>query len=98
GQLRVLLQEFHGKEGWHFQVANENAGGVHLLQASAALRASCISRNSPRSSASSARMWRTDRASCWWTLPLRATFALPAEPNRCGRGVENIREASRDSL
>jgi hypothetical protein len=31
-QCRILLAEFHGKDGWHFQVANENAGGVHLLQ------------------------------------------------------------------
>ena len=31
-QCRILLDEFHGKDGWHFQVANENAGGVHLLQ------------------------------------------------------------------
>jgi hypothetical protein len=31
-QLRVLLEEFHGREGWHYQVANQNAGGVHLLQ------------------------------------------------------------------
>jgi hypothetical protein len=32
-QLRVLLAEFHGTDSWHFQVADENAGGVHLIQA-----------------------------------------------------------------
>jgi hypothetical protein len=32
-QFRVLLTEFHGQDGWHFQVENENAGGVHLIQA-----------------------------------------------------------------
>jgi hypothetical protein len=31
-QFRILLDEFHGKDGWHFQVANKNAGGVHLIQ------------------------------------------------------------------
>ena len=31
-QLRVLLAEFHGKDGWHFQVANQNAGGIHLFR------------------------------------------------------------------
>lgn len=31
-QCRILLDEFHGTDGWHFQVANENAGGVHLVQ------------------------------------------------------------------
>lgn len=31
-QLQVLLDEFHGHDGWHFQVADQNAGGVHLLQ------------------------------------------------------------------
>ena len=31
-QFRILLDEFHGKEGWHFQVSNEDAGGVHLVQ------------------------------------------------------------------
>lgn len=32
-QLDVLLEEFHGREGWHFQVADIDAKGVHLLQA-----------------------------------------------------------------
>ena len=31
-QFKVLLDEFHGHDGWHFQVAQENAGGVHLSQ------------------------------------------------------------------
>ncbi|NQU23566.1 MAG: hypothetical protein HQ567_19975 [Candidatus Nealsonbacteria bacterium] len=31
-QFRVLLGELHGKDGWHFQVSNEDAGGVHLIQ------------------------------------------------------------------
>jgi hypothetical protein len=31
-QLTVLLEEFHGREGWHFQVADRDAQGVHLLQ------------------------------------------------------------------
>lgn len=31
-QFRVLLDEFHGKEGWHFQVSEKDAGGVHLIQ------------------------------------------------------------------
>ena len=31
-QLRVLLAEFDGKDGWHYQVANENAGGVHFIR------------------------------------------------------------------
>jgi hypothetical protein len=31
-QLRVLIGEFHGKNGWHFQVADENAGGIHLIR------------------------------------------------------------------
>src|SRR6516165_9949910 len=31
-QFRILLEEFHGKGGWHFQVADEDAGGVHLVQ------------------------------------------------------------------
>ncbi len=31
-QLRVLLDEFHGKDGWHFQVADQKAGGIHLIQ------------------------------------------------------------------
>ncbi len=31
-QLDVLLEEFHGREGWHFQVADIDAKGVHLLQ------------------------------------------------------------------
>jgi len=32
-QLDVLLDEFHGREGWHFQVADVDAQGVHFLQA-----------------------------------------------------------------
>jgi hypothetical protein len=31
-QLNILLDEFHGRDGWHFQVADELAKGVHLLQ------------------------------------------------------------------
>lgn len=31
-QQRVLLAEFYGRDGWHVQVKNEGAGGVHLLQ------------------------------------------------------------------
>ena len=31
-QLQVLLNEFHGQDRWHFQVSDENAGGVHLFQ------------------------------------------------------------------
>jgi hypothetical protein len=31
-QFRILLDEFHGKDGWHFQVADKDAGGVHLVQ------------------------------------------------------------------
>lgn len=31
-QFRVLLEEFHGKEGWHYQVSDRDAGGVHLIQ------------------------------------------------------------------
>lgn len=31
-QQRILIDEFHGKDGWHVQVKNENAGGVHLIQ------------------------------------------------------------------
>ncbi|HMP02778.1 MAG TPA: hypothetical protein PKD86_08990 [Gemmatales bacterium] len=31
-QLRILLAEFCGREGWHIQVADRNAGGVHLLK------------------------------------------------------------------
>jgi hypothetical protein len=31
-QLRALLADFHGHDGWHFQVADENAGGIHLLR------------------------------------------------------------------
>ena len=31
-QLNALLDEFHGRDGWHFQVADQNAGGVHLFQ------------------------------------------------------------------
>jgi len=30
--LRVLLAEFHGKDGWHFQVSEKNAGGIHLIK------------------------------------------------------------------
>lgn len=32
-QLNILLDEFHGRDGWHFQVADRLAKGVHLLQA-----------------------------------------------------------------
>jgi len=32
-QFDVLLEEFHGREGWHFQVADIDAQGVHLIQA-----------------------------------------------------------------
>jgi hypothetical protein len=32
GQLRILLDEFWGRDGWHLQVADRNAGGVHLLK------------------------------------------------------------------
>lgn len=31
-QLRVLQGEFHGKDAWHYQVADKNAGGVHFIQ------------------------------------------------------------------
>lgn len=31
-QLRVLLDEFHGKAGWHYQVADQNAGGIHFIR------------------------------------------------------------------
>jgi hypothetical protein len=31
-QFRILLDEFHGKDSWHFQVADKDAGGVHLVQ------------------------------------------------------------------
>lgn len=31
-QLGILLKEFCGRDGWHLQVANQNAGGVHLLK------------------------------------------------------------------
>ena len=31
-QLNALLDEFHGRDGWPFQVADQNAGGVHLFQ------------------------------------------------------------------
>jgi hypothetical protein len=31
-QFLVLLDEFRGKDGWHFQVADKDAGGVHLVQ------------------------------------------------------------------
>lgn len=31
-QLKVLLEEFHGKRGWHFQVADQDANGIHLIQ------------------------------------------------------------------
>ena len=31
-QLNILLEEFQGREGWHFQVADINAQGVHFLQ------------------------------------------------------------------
>lgn len=32
-QSRVLATEFHGRDGWHQQVADEAAGGVHYFQA-----------------------------------------------------------------
>lgn len=31
-QLGILLAEFYGRDGWHLQVADRNAGGVHLLK------------------------------------------------------------------
>ena len=31
-QLAVLQDEFHGHDGWHYQVADERARGVHLIQ------------------------------------------------------------------
>ena len=31
-QLRILLDTFHGRDGWHYQVADQNAGGVHLIR------------------------------------------------------------------
>lgn len=31
-QLGILLAEFYGRDGWHLQVANQEAGGVHLLK------------------------------------------------------------------
>ena len=31
-QFQVLLDEFHGKDRWHYQVSDANAGGVHLIQ------------------------------------------------------------------
>ena len=31
-QLRILLGAFHGKDGWHFQVAEQNAGGIHFIR------------------------------------------------------------------
>lgn len=31
-QQRVLIAEFYGRDGWHFQVKNEHAGGAHLIQ------------------------------------------------------------------
>ena len=31
-QLRVLLTEFHGQDGWHYQVADQHAGGIHFLR------------------------------------------------------------------
>jgi hypothetical protein len=31
-QLNILLEEFQGRDGWHFQVADINAQGVHFLQ------------------------------------------------------------------
>lgn len=35
-QLNILLEEFHGRQGWHYQVADQNAQGVHILQVLAA--------------------------------------------------------------
>ena len=31
-QLEALLDEFVGRDGWHVQVADRNAGGVHLIR------------------------------------------------------------------
>jgi hypothetical protein len=31
-RLEILLTEFGGKDGWHLQVADQSAGGVHLLK------------------------------------------------------------------
>lgn len=31
-QLEILLTEFGSKDGWHLQVADQSAGGVHLLK------------------------------------------------------------------
>lgn len=31
-QLRVLLDEFHGKDGWHFQVSEKGARGIHFIR------------------------------------------------------------------
>ena len=31
-QCRILLDTFHGRDGWHIQVTDQDAGGVHLLQ------------------------------------------------------------------
>lgn len=31
-QLEVLLSEFHDRDGWHLQVKNQDASGVHLIQ------------------------------------------------------------------
>ncbi len=31
-QLEILLNEWGGKDGWHLQVSDQNAGGVHLLK------------------------------------------------------------------
>lgn len=33
-QLNILLDEFHGRDGWHYQVADQDAQGVHFLQVS----------------------------------------------------------------
>jgi len=32
-QFKVLLNEFHGHDGWHYQVSESHARGVHLIQA-----------------------------------------------------------------
>lgn len=31
-RFRVLQTAFHGRDGWHYQIADENANGVHLVQ------------------------------------------------------------------
>jgi hypothetical protein len=31
-QVKVLQYEFHGKDGWHYHLRNEDVGGIHLIQ------------------------------------------------------------------